>query len=123
MTSGRDAMAIARSISSSGVTQTGQPGPWTRRTSSGSSSSIPNLRMEWVCPPQTSMSVQGRVTVSRIRRTTASTAAGSRYSSTWRITVSPSVSSRAPISARAASVSCAACSSIREMAKPTWTRT
>src|SRR5512134_480683 len=85
VTSGRPATAIARSIISRGVTQTGQPGPWTRRTLSGSSSSRPNLRMEWVCPPQTSINVQGRVAVPRIRRESASTATGSRYSSTWRI--------------------------------------
>ena len=71
VTSGREAIASARSISSSGVTQTGQPGPWTRRTADGSSSSMPNLRIEWVWPPQTSISVQGRVTVAWMLRTTA----------------------------------------------------
>ena len=66
MTSGRRAMAIARSIISSGVTQTGQPGPWTSVTDGGSISSIPNRISVCVCPPQISISVQGRVTMPRI---------------------------------------------------------
>ena len=53
----------ALSISSSGVTQTGQPGPWTSVTPGGSSSSTPNFTMAWVWPPQTSMSVHGRVVI------------------------------------------------------------
>ena len=61
ITPGRDAMSMARSISSSGVTQTGQPGPWTSVTPSGSSSSTPNFTIAWVWPPQTSMMVHGRV--------------------------------------------------------------
>ena len=63
ITSGRAAMARARSMVSSGVTQTGQPGPWTRVISSGSSWSMPWRMMAWVWPPQISMMVQGRVTV------------------------------------------------------------
>ena len=61
MTSGREAISIALSISSSGVTHTGQPGPWTSVTPGGSSSSMPNLTMACVWPPHTSMSVHGRV--------------------------------------------------------------
>jgi len=60
-TSGREAMAMALSISSRGVTQTGQPGPWTSVSDFGSSSSTPNLMMAWVWPPQISMMVHGRV--------------------------------------------------------------
>ena len=41
MTSGLAAMATALSISSTGVTHTGHPGPWMRWTESGSSSSRP----------------------------------------------------------------------------------
>jgi len=41
MTSGRAAMTSALSICSSGVTQTGQPGPWIIRTPAGNASSIP----------------------------------------------------------------------------------
>ena len=63
MTSGRAAMASARSIISSGVTHTGQPGPWISSTSSGSSWSMPLRMIEWVWPPQTSISAHGRVTV------------------------------------------------------------
>ncbi len=60
MTSGRPAMASALSMSSSGVTQTGQPGPWIIRIPAGSSSSMPWRTMVWVWPPQTSISVHGR---------------------------------------------------------------
>ena len=57
-----------RSIISSDVTQTGQPGPWTSSTSGGRIRSIPYLTMLCVCPPQTSMIVQGRVATARDRR-------------------------------------------------------
>ena len=50
--------ASALSICSSGVTQTGQPGPWIISTASPSSSSSPCRTMVWVWPPQTSMSTQ-----------------------------------------------------------------
>ena len=63
MTPGRDAIALARSIVSSEVTQTGHPGPCTSSNSGGSRRSTPYLTMLCVCPPQTSMIVQGRVTV------------------------------------------------------------
>ena len=46
---------------SSGVTQTGQPGPWIISTPSGSSWSMPCRMIEWVWPPQTSIIAQGRV--------------------------------------------------------------
>src|SRR5262245_46907421 len=81
ITAGRDAMAMARSISSSGVTQTGQPGPWTSVISGGNSSSRPWRTMECVCPPQTSMSTHGRVVAARIASRSRLTAAGARYSS------------------------------------------
>ncbi len=48
MTSGRPAIAWARSIISSEVTQTGQPGPWTSSTDSGIIRSIPYRTIEWV---------------------------------------------------------------------------
>ena len=51
MTSGREAIRIALSICSIGVTHTGQPGPCTSVISGGSKSSMPNLTMECVCPP------------------------------------------------------------------------
>ena len=59
MTSGRAAIASARSIVSSGVTHTGQPGPWISSTPSGSSWSMPLRMIVWVWPPQTSMSAHG----------------------------------------------------------------
>ena len=63
MTSGIDAISIAFSMSSSGVTHTGHPGPCTSVTVSGRSSSTPNFTMACVWPPHTSMSVQGRVVI------------------------------------------------------------
>ncbi len=48
MTSSRAAIAIALSIISIGVTQTGQPGPWISVISSGSISSRPNRTMACV---------------------------------------------------------------------------
>ena len=44
-----------------GVTQTGQPGPWTISIPAGSIWSMPLRMMECVCPPQTSMIFHGRV--------------------------------------------------------------
>ena len=64
--SGRAAMSIARSIIATGVTQTGHPGPCTSSTSGGSTWSMPWRISVWVWPPQTSMSVHGRVTVAAI---------------------------------------------------------
>ena len=81
MTFGCEAMAIALSINSSGVTQTGQPGPCTNSIWEGRSSSIPYLTIVCVWPPQTSMMVQGRVVISAIARRSFSAATGSRYSS------------------------------------------
>ena len=66
VTSGRAAIASARSIASSGVTHTGQPGPCTSETSGGKSSSMPKRTIAWVCPPQTSITVHRRVTSARI---------------------------------------------------------
>src|SRR5579872_188163 len=80
--SGRAAMATALSMSSIGVTHTGQPGPWTSVISRGSRSSRPLLTMVWVWPPQISMMVQGRVTFLRIAVASCSAAFGSRYSLT-----------------------------------------
>src|SRR5512140_3143087 len=80
---GRRATSMARSIISSGVTQTGQPGPWTRVTISGSIWSIPDRSSVCVWPPQISMTAHGRVTVLRIARIIACAPASSRYSSTY----------------------------------------
>src|SRR5438477_2299522 len=61
ITPGCAAIASALSISSSGVTHTGHPGPCTISIPAGSIWSIPFLMIEWVCPPQTSMIFHGRV--------------------------------------------------------------
>src|SRR4051812_12838680 len=95
ITSGRAATATARSISSSGVTHTGQPGPWTSVTSGGNSSSIPWRTIECVCPPHTSISTHGRVTADRMAASSRPTAAGSRYSSRKRIVAFPDLVQRA----------------------------
>ena len=68
MTSGREAISTALSISSMGVTQTGQPGPWTSVRLLGSRVSTPYFTMVWVWPPQISMIVQGRVTCRAMAR-------------------------------------------------------
>src|SRR6476469_3017168 len=78
--SGRLAMATALSMSSMGVTQTGQPGPCTSVISFGSRSSRPLFTMVWVWPPQISMIVHGWVTFLRIAAANCSAALGSRYS-------------------------------------------
>ncbi len=83
MTSGRAAIASALSICSSGVTQTGQPGPWIIRTPFGSASSIPCLTSVWVCPPQTSISAQGLVVMRWISSTSLRASSALRYSSTY----------------------------------------
>ncbi len=75
-------MATALSISSSGVTHTGQPGPCTSVTSSGSMASMPDLISVWVWPPQISMIVQGRVTSSWIACRNFWASVSLRYSST-----------------------------------------
>jgi len=62
--SGRAAISKARSIISNGVTQTGQPGPCTSRSLSGIILVDPAAHQSVGCPPQTSMTVHGRVTVS-----------------------------------------------------------
>src|SRR5690554_1130816 len=67
----------------SGVTQTGQPGPWIRLRDGGSKRSRPCLTMEWVCPPQTSISVQGRVCRRAMASARAFTDAALRYSSRY----------------------------------------
>ena len=59
--SGFFAIAIASSISASGVTQTGQPGPCTNSTAPSSTWSMPWRISVCVWPPQTSMIVHGRV--------------------------------------------------------------
>jgi len=63
ITPGFAAMASALSIISSGVTHTGQPGPWISSICSGSSWSMPLRMIECVWPPQTSINAHGRVTV------------------------------------------------------------
>ncbi|KUL24597.1 hypothetical protein ADL12_36370 [Streptomyces regalis] len=82
-TPGRAAMAMARSSVSSGVTLTGQPGPWIIRMPAGSSSSMPCRTRVWVWPPQTSMIRQGFVAVRRNSSTSCRAGAGSRYSSRY----------------------------------------
>ena len=77
ITSGRAAISSALSIISSGVTHTGQPGPWISSTCSGSNWSMPCRMMVWVCPPHTSISVQGRVTVARMRSSSRAASSGS----------------------------------------------
>src|ERR1017187_6797033 len=89
MTSGRRAMACARSIISSGVTHTGQPGPCTSSTPSGRSWSMPFFTMEWVCPPHTSISTHGRVWMRRISATILPATSPSRYSSRYFIASAP----------------------------------
>src|ERR1017187_3967725 len=89
MTSGRRAIACARSIISRGVTHTGHPGPCTSSTPSGRSWSSPFLTMEWVWPPQTSISTQGRVWMRRISATILAATSPSRYSSRYLIAVAP----------------------------------
>ena len=132
MTSGRAASAIAWSIISSGVTQTGQPGPCTSVDAGGSSSSMPYLTMACVCPPQTSMIVHGRVDGSRIAATHCSAAAGSRYSSTNFIGRCPReridrdldlVAHRSASLLRSSNIRTASASSIWLRAKPAWTIT
>ena len=93
MTSGRAAIASARSIVSRGVTQTGQPGPWMSSTPSGSSWSMPLRMMVCVCPPHTSMIAQGCETVWRISSSNRAASSGSEYSSRYSMTT-PSPSSR-----------------------------
>ena len=80
ITSGRCAICTALSINSSGVTQTGQPGPCTSSISFGSNSSSPNFTMAWVCPPQISMIVHGCVVILRISCAKPCAAFASRYS-------------------------------------------
>src|SRR4029079_5862821 len=74
-----DAIMIALSISSSGVTHTGQPGPLTSSTLHESNSSMPYLTMACVWPPQTSIKVHGRVTISWIDLRKHSTAFAALY--------------------------------------------
>ena len=66
ITPGRVAMAIAASTTPEGVTQTGQPGPCSNVTPSGSIRSMPCRTIECVWPPQISISVQGRVVMRAI---------------------------------------------------------
>ncbi len=80
ITSGRAASASALSICSSGVTHTGQPGPWIISTAPPISSSSPCFTIVCVCPPHTSISTQRRVAVARICSITPRATAPSRYS-------------------------------------------
>ena len=83
ITSGREASATAWSTIATGVTQTGHPGPWISAISGGKSSSRPKRTIVWVCPPQISMSDQGRVTTAWIASAHRRTASASRNSSTY----------------------------------------
>ena len=87
MTSSLEAMAMDLSIISKGVTQTGQPGPCTIRTFSGSISSIPYLRIVCVCPPHTSIIVHDFLVISCILFISILAVFGSRYSSTYFIQI------------------------------------
>jgi hypothetical protein len=62
ITSRREAIAIARSIASMGVTHTGHPGPCSSVTPAGRRSSTPKRAIAWVWPPHTSITAHGRVT-------------------------------------------------------------
>ena len=83
MTSGRAAISSALSITSSGVTQTGQPGPWISSIPSGSSWSSPCRMIEWVCPPQTSIIAQGWVAVAWMSSSSRLASSGSWNSSRY----------------------------------------
>ena len=83
ITPGVRAIACALSICSSGVTHTGQPGPCTSSSSAGSRRSMPCLTIECVCPPQTSISVHGRVVTRRTSATILAATRPSRYSSRY----------------------------------------
>ena len=76
-------MASALSIISSGVTQTGQPGPWIISIPSGSSWSMPCRMIECVCPPQTSIIAQGRVVTAWIWSSSRLARSGSLNSSRY----------------------------------------
>ncbi len=103
---------------------------------------MPCLTIVWVCPPQTSIIVQGRVVIRRISRTSAFARPASRYSSTYFTSVAsadragprsttagaaipgPIVASscwtRSPIWSNSSSVRSASSSSTMLIAKPTW---
>src|SRR5215470_5360300 len=80
ITSGSREIDTALSINSNGVTHTGHPGPWTSVISFGSKSSSPLFTIVCVCPPQTSMIVQGRVNRRRMACASFSATFESRYS-------------------------------------------
>ncbi len=128
MTPGRSASSTAWSMSSTGVTQTGQPGPWTSVMPGGSSSSRPNFTIAWVWPPQISITVQGRVAARAMRggqRLHRPRRRGIRRRTSWprcrRLRL------RAPVEvahlAQVAKVVSASSWSTTLMARPTWTRT
>ena len=146
MTSGLAAIASARSMVSSGVTHTGHPGPWIISTSSGSNWSIPLRTIVWVCPPHTSMSAHGRVTVAAMssssRRASSGSPNSSRYftnplpgqgrlrgrlrpdpasASVPLVGSAPNSDSRRPTLRISSRVSSAESSSSLVSAKPTWT--
>ena len=139
MTSGIAAIASARSIVSSGVTHTGHPGPWIISTPSGRSWSMPLRTMVCVCPPQTSMSAHGRVTVAAMSSSSRRARSGSPNSSRYftassraraarsgSATVLPCTSgtsscSSSPMLRMSSRVSRAEASSSLVRANPTWT--
>ncbi len=95
MTPSRDAISNALSIVSSGVTQTGQPGPWTISMSSGRRRSMPLRMIEWVWPPHTSISTWCFVVISAMSSRSRRARSGSRNSSRyftrrpWRLLLPP----------------------------------
>ena len=59
ITPGFCAISMHTSMRPIGNTHTGQPGPWINSMLFGNKRSNPNLKMVWVCPPQTSMRYNG----------------------------------------------------------------
>ena len=121
-------------MTSSGVTHTGQPGPWIISIPDGSSWSMPWRMIEWVWPPHTSMIAHGRVVTAWIRSSSRAARAGSANSSRYFTAVppasraaaanpSPNSSSSNPSRSNSARVSSAERSSSRWIANPTCTIT
>src|SRR5271157_3720839 len=72
---------MALSTTSSGVTQTGQPGPCTSSIWGGIRVSMPYRIRVWVCPPQISIRTHGRVVLRSNAARRARAILASRYSS------------------------------------------
>jgi hypothetical protein len=83
MTPGWAAIASALSMISSGVTQTGQPGPWIISIALGQQLVDAVPMIEWVWPPQTSIMAQGRVVTAEIWSTSLRARSGLLNSSRY----------------------------------------